>query len=104
MEIAIYAKRFTGEGNKAFYRYLTTLKKKDGGKQTMAVKFRDECGSPKPEKCPMNIIVDKKNANVSTKEYEREDTGEVGTAFTLWVSAWKEGAPFVDTSLDEYDV
>lgn len=103
MEIAIFAKRCTGENTK-FYRYLTTLTKKDGTKQTMAVKFRDECGQPKPEKCPMNIIVDKKNANIATKQFEREDTGEIGTGYTLWVSAWKEGSPFVDTSLDEYDI
>ena len=104
MEITIYAKKFTGEGNKAFYRYLSTLPRKDGGKQTVAVKFREECGSPKAEKCPMNIIVDKKDANIATKEFVREDTGEVGTSFTLWVSKWKEGSPFVDKSLDEFDV
>lgn len=104
MEITIYAKKFTGEGNKVFYRYLSKLPRKDGSKQTMAVKFRDEYGAPKPEKCPMNIVVDKKDANVATKEFVREDTGEVRTSFTLWVSKWKEGSPFVDTSLDEFDV
>lgn len=104
MEITIYAKKFTGEGNKSFYRYLTTLTRKDGGKQTMAVKFREDCGNPKAEKCPMNIVVDKKDANVATKEFTREDSGETGISYTLWVSKWSEGKPFVDTSLDEFDV
>lgn len=104
MEITVYAKKFTGEGNKTFYCYLSSLPRKDGTKQTIAVKFRDVCGAPKPEKCPMNIVIDKKNANVVTKQFEREDTGEVGTSYTMWVSAWKEGKPFVDTSFDEFDV
>ena len=52
----------------------------------------------------MNVVIDKKDANVVTKQFEREDTGEVGTSYTMWVSAWKEGKPFVDTSLDEFDV
>lgn len=104
MEIAVYAKKFTAEGGKTFYRYLTTLTRKDGSKQTMAVKFREDCGNPKAEKCPMNIVIDKKDANVASKEFIREDTGDVGTSYTLWVSAWKEGRPFVDTSLDDYEV
>lgn len=104
MEITIYAKKKETKEGKKFYAFLTTLKRKDGTEQTMAVKFREDCGSPKGTDCPMNIIVDKKNANVSTREYEREDTGEKATAYTLWVNDWKEGAPFVDTSLDDFDV
>lgn len=104
MQIAVFAKRRTTEEGKTFYSYLSTLTKKDGTKQTVAVKFRDEAGNPKPERCPMNVIIDKSNANLATREYVNEDTGEVCTSYTLWVSAWTEGAPYVDASLDDYDV
>lgn len=104
MEIAVFAKRCTGKDGKAFTRYLSTLTKKDGTRQTVAVKFREACGSPKAEECPMNINVERRDINLSSREFEREDTGEVGTAFTLWVSAWKQGTPYIDTSLDEYDI
>lgn len=103
MEITIYAKkRNTAEG-KTFYNYLSTLTRKDGTNQTVSVKFRDECGNPRPEKCPMNIEFPKNAANLAISEFVREDTGEIGTSYTLWVTAWKEGTPFVDHSLDDFE-
>lgn len=103
MEITIYAKKRTTTEGKTFFSYLSTLTRKDGTKQTVAVKFRDEAGNPKPEKCPMNIKFSTGAANLSTREYVREDTGGVGTSYTLWVSAWEQGAPFVDHSLDDFE-
>ena len=103
MEITVYAKKRTTNEGKSFYSYLSTLTRKDGTTQTVSVKFRDEAGSPKPEKCPMNVVFQKGDANLSTKEFTREDTGEPGLSYTLWVSAWKEGAPFVDHSLDDFE-
>lgn len=103
MEITIYAKKRNSADGKMFYSYLSTLTRKDGTKQTVSVKFRDEAGNPKPEKCPMNVKFDKGNANMSTKEFTREDTGEVATSYTLWVSAWELGTPFVDHSLDDFE-
>ena len=103
MEITIYAKkRKNSEGN-SFFSYLTMLTRKDGTKQTVSVKFREKCGNPKPEQCPMNVKFDKGDANMSTSEFIREDTGEVGTSYTLWVSAWEPGAPFVDHSFDDFE-
>lgn len=104
MEIAIFAKKRNGKDGKSFYSYLSTLPRKDGTTQTVAVKFRDEAGHPKPENCPMNILIDKENANIAKQSFVYEDTGEAGTSYTLWVSAWREGRPYVDTSLDEFDV
>ena len=104
MEIAVFAKRCTGKDNKTFYRYLSSLTKKDGTAQTVAVSFRDEAGQPRPEKCPMNIIISKGDVNLASKTFVREDTGEVGTSYTLWVTKWKEGSPYVDHSLDEYEI
>ena len=103
MEITIYAKKRTTAEGKTFYSYLSTLTRKDGGKQTVSVKFRDDAGNPKPEHCPMNIKFEKGWANMSTSEFTREDTGEIGTSFTLWVSRWEQGTPFVDHSLDDYE-
>lgn len=103
MEIAIYAKKRTTAEGKTFYSYLSTLTRKDGGKQTVSVKFRDDAGNPKPENCPMNIKFNKSSANLATNEFIREDTGEIGTSYTLWISGWEQGAPFVDHSLDDYE-
>lgn len=103
MEITVYAKKRTTAEGKSFFSYLSTLTRKDGTKQTVSVKFRDECGNPKPENCPMNVKFDKGSANMATREFVREDTGEVGTSYTLWVSAWEPGTPFVDRSLDDFE-
>ncbi len=103
MEIAIFAKKRTGKDGKTFYNYLSTLTRKDGSRQSVQVKFREACGSPKADKCPLNIIVDKKDCNMSTRDFVREDTGEAGLAYTLWVSYWETGSPYVDTSMDEFD-
>lgn len=102
MEITIYAKKRTTADGKTFYSYLSTLTRKDGTKQTVSVKFRDEAGNPKPENCPMNVKFDKSNANLATEKFTREDTGELATSYTLWVSAWEPGTPFVDHSLDDF--
>ncbi len=103
MEITIYAKKRTTHEGKTFYSYLSTLTRKDGTELMVSVKFRDTAGNPKPENCPMNIVFNKGDANLSSKEFIREDTGEPGTSHTLWVSKWNEGAPFVDTSLDDFE-
>jgi len=103
MEITIYAKKRTTTDGKTFFSYLSTLTRKNGEKQTVSVKFRDEAGSPKPEKCPMNIKFDKGDANMATREFTREDTGEIGLSYTLWISRWEQGAPFVDHSLDDFE-
>lgn len=94
-------KRHTQEG-KTFYTFLGRLKKKDGTEQVVAIKFRDECGSPKPEKCPVNIVFDKKDANMSVTDFVRDD-GETGKSYTLWVSAWAYGEAYVDHSLDDFE-
>lgn len=104
MNVVIFAKKMqTKDGKKTFYNYIGTLKKKDGSEDTVSVKFREECGAPDPKNCPCNITVEKDRANISTRDFIREDTGEVITVNTLWVNAWTEGAPYVDHSLDDYE-
>lgn len=103
MELTIFAKRRTTNEGKTFYTFLSKLKRKDGTEQIASIRFRDEAGSPKPENCPMNISVDKKDANLTTSNYVNEVTGEVSNYYTLWVSKWKEGATYVDHSLDDFE-
>lgn len=102
MEITIFAKRCNTAEGKTFYRYLSTLKRKDGTEQIIAVKFRDEAGQPKPEKCPMNIKFDKSAGNLSSKDFLDASTGEVRQSHTLWLSKWTEGKPYEDHSLDDF--
>ena len=102
MEIAIFAKKKQTKTGKAFVTYLTTLTKKDGSTEKMRVKFRHDAGEP--ENCPVNIVVEKSDINIDKKMLTREDTGEIFESKTLWVSKWTYGKPYVDTSLDEYDI
>lgn len=104
MEISIFSKRCQTREGKTFFKYLSTLKTKAGEPLPVQVKFRDECGSPKPDTCPCNIIVTKEQCNLSKREYTREDTGEVCTARVLWVNGWKPGSAYVDHSMDDIDI
>ena len=101
MIITIFAKKGNTKEGKVFYNYLARLKRKDGTEMPVRVKFREECGSPKADMCPCNIVVDRASANLSTREYVKEDTGEVVTAHDLWISSWNKGPEYVDHSLDD---
>lgn len=106
MQISIFAKKRTTKEGKTFYQFLTTLEKKDGTTETMRVAFRDIEGNmpPKPDSCPRNIVIEKDDANISTTKYTDNATGEIKNRKTLWVSKWESGEPYVDHSLDEYNV
>lgn len=102
MDLTIFAKKRTANDGRTFYGYIARLTNVNTGETLVAgVKFRDECGAPKPEKCPCNIVVDKKKANLSEKLFTAEN-GETRKGYTLWVSEWTPGKEYVDTSLDEY--
>lgn len=104
MQITIYAKKRHSNDGKTFYSYLSTLTRRDGSKLSVTVKFRDnECGNPKPEQCPMNITFNKSDANLTARDFERTDNGEIGTSFTLWISHWQQGEEYVDHSLDDFE-
>jgi hypothetical protein len=104
MQLAIFAKKRKTKDGKSFYGYLSTMTRKSTGEaQTISVKFRDECGQPNAADCPCNIIVDKKDCNMSTRTFVREDTGEAATSYTLWVNKWAKGPAYVDHSLDDFE-
>ena len=110
MEITLFAKKRSTKEGKIFYNFLSTLTKKDGTQLLVTVRFRDDCGQPKAEACPMNILVDKKDCNLATRKFNREVTDEAtgelvreqGESYTLWVSKWTPGAAYVDHSMDDF--
>lgn len=110
MEITLFAKKRTTKEGKTFYTYLSTITKKNDESLLCTVKFRDTCQPPKPEACPVNIIVEQDGCNLSSRKMTRKvtdmDTGEVTDkefiSYTLWVSGYKDGAPYVDHSMDEF--
>lgn len=106
MEITIFAKKRNTREGKVFYQFLTTLNRKDGTTETMRVAFRDVDGNtvPKPDSCPRNIIFEKGEGNVATTSYTDNQTGEIKYRKTLWLCGWREGSPYVDHSLDDYDI
>ena len=106
MEISIFAKKRTTKEGKTFYQYLTTLERKDGTTETMRVAFRDIDGNsvPKAESCPRNIVINRDNANISATKYTDSNTGEIKSRKTLWISAWEPGSPYIDHSLDDYNI
>ena len=111
MEITVFAKKRQTKTGKIFFNYLSTLHKKDGTEVSCDVKFREDAGQPKPEQCPINIVVDKGDCNLVNRKYSRRETdeftGEVVTMEsmrpTLWVSAWKQGSAYVDHSMDDFE-
>jgi hypothetical protein len=103
MEISIFAKKRTAQNGTHFTGYLSTLPRKDGTNQTVSVRFRMDCGAPEPEQCPMNIVLNKGDVNLSRKDFVNKNTGEVSTGYTLWVNKWTPGSPYVDHSLDEFN-
>lgn len=102
MEITIFAKKRTTADNKTFTSYLTRLNKKDGEQDTVQVRFKEDCGAPKLEECPMNIVVNRDDVNLVTKDYVKAD-GQTGVSRTLWVAKWDKGSEYVDHSLDDYE-
>ena len=103
MKYTVFAKR-RQTPETTFFNFLTTLTRKDGTEVTAQVKFRDECGKPKPEKCPLILESPKEALNMTKRRYVNSSTGEERTAFTMWVSEWKDtGEQYVDHSMDDFE-
>lgn len=102
MELTIFTKKRTTKEGKTFNTYFSTLTRKDGEEVSVSVKFKEVCGAPDPENCPLNILVTKEDCNLATKDYTNND-GLIATSRTLWVNKWEIGSPYVDHSLDDFD-
>ena len=102
--ITIFAKKRTTKDGKKFDTYNKRLNKKDGSTVVTSVKFPDD-NKPNPLECPMNIEVPKDKMNLSTRTITDEETGAVIESRTLWIKEWnKSKTPYVDTSLDDFDI
>lgn len=106
MKALIFAKKKQTKESKPFNTYLARLTKTNGEEIVVEAKFREECGNPKADKCPMFIEFEKADANLSEKKEKYID--EVGeekevTRRKLWISKYSESAEkYVDHSLDEF--
>lgn len=103
MIITVFAKRRQTNEGKVFFNYLSTLHNKNGESIPVQLKFRESAGSPRPEECPCNIVVNKEDANLTTREYIDDSTAETRVARTVWITKWKMGEQYVDHSLDDFD-
>ena len=107
MKALIFAKKRRTKEGKEFYGYIATLTNKDGEEQTIGCKFKEECGNPKPEACPLYIEFDKEDANISTKkETQIDEVGEETQVArkTLWISKYIiSDEKYVDHSLDDFE-
>lgn len=104
MKATIFAKKKKTREGRTFTAYVTRLTRKDGTEVSMSAKFREDCGQPKPEECPLIIEFDKADANIAERSYIREDTGEEAAAYTLWISAWKKSdEEYIDHSMDDFE-
>lgn len=102
MNITVYAKKATSKEGKNYSIYLGRLINKVTGEEVnVRLKFREDCGQPKADSCPMNIIVSKDDANLVEKAYTVD--AETRISRTLWISRWEQGEAYVDHSLDDYD-
>ena len=104
MKITVFAKQATSKEGRNFYNYFGKLTKVDGSEVTVNLKFKKTAGEPDGAKCPMNIVVDKTNANYVEKEetYTKDDEEKVALKKTLWINAWTEGEAYRDESLDAF--
>lgn len=100
MEITLFAKKVQSNDGKTFYKFLSTLNKKDGETVSVQVKFREPAKLPAVNECPMNIKFNKTDANYVVKSIDRN--GEKIQSRVLWVSSWTPGKPYIDNSMDEF--
>lgn len=104
MKFILFGKKCTTtDGKKTFFRYFTTLTKKDGTEFSVSVKFRDECGNPK--NLPCTITINKSDANLSKEKYTVIDADGIEIEKckdVLWISQFKE-TEYIDHSLDDFE-
>lgn len=107
IRLAVFAKkRMTNPDEKGntrpFYNYLTTLvNTKTGDTLGVQLKFREACGAPDPLRCPMFIMVDREDMNLSYDKYMTED-GDEAEAAKVWITDWEEAGKYIDHSLDDF--
>lgn len=101
MKLTVFSKTMKSKEDRKFKVYLTRLRKKDGEEVPVRVSWAE--GVVIPATFPCVILVDKKDANLSTKSY-KDSEGNQGVSYTLWVNDYKpSGEEYVDHSLDDFE-
>lgn len=99
MLVTVFKKIGTSKDGRKFDTYCTKLRRKDGTEQYCTVHFNKS--TPVPVDFPVNLIVNKDDANMSTESAVTKE-GEEFTRFNLWVKAYTIGEPYRDKSLDDF--
>lgn len=100
--ITLFAKTAHTKEGKPFIRYIARLAKKDGTFVSAVVRTTGAAADLKTLDFPANIDFEKKDANLSSHSFKRND-GTEGTSYTLWLKAWKPSdEKYVDHSLDDF--
>ena len=103
MKLAVFAKKKQTKDGRPFTAYVGKLTKKDGSDVYVEIKFREECGAPKPEMLPAYVVFDKAEGNLSTRTYTDKE-GNEGVSYRLWLSGWRfSDEKYEDHSLDEFE-
>ena len=99
MKIKVFAKRLYGEK----FVYLSALvRKEDGERLPVEVRFRRSCGKPDPDDCPVMIEVERKNCDLTFEEYTNR-YNEQCKAAKLWVRDYEICEDDSENILDEFD-
>lgn len=105
MRITVFKKKVTPRnGNKPFYKYVTTLTKKDGTRTYCDVKFDAKVSIP--AEFPVVIEFNKNKANMSYTNFAYTDSDgneKTGTRYSLWVTEIENLYEYVDNSLDDFE-
>ena len=104
MRINVFAKARTTRDGKPFTAYVGRLTNSTTGESvTVGIRFRQDCGAPRMDDCPCVVEVEKKHANLDTREIINPETGDITISRTLWVNAWEMVGEYEDHSLDDYE-
>ena len=99
MKIKVFAKRLYGEK----FVYLSALvRKEDGERLPVEVRFRRSCGKPDPDDCPVMIEVERENCDLTFEEYTNR-YNEQCKAAKLWVRDYEIVNDDSENILDEFD-
>ena len=103
MKITLYAKTAHSKEGKAFIRYITSMKNKEGKVISMSVRTPSDVPGFVQSKCPYIVEFNKEDANLQARRYTDKD-GNEKVSYTLWLKAYKESdEKYVDHSLDNFE-
>lgn len=103
MKITLFAKTAHSKDGKAFIRYITSMKDKNGKVISMSVRTPSDVPAFVQSKCPCIVEFNKEDANLQARRYT-DKNGNEKISYTLWLKAYKESdEKYVDHSLDNFE-